>query len=223
VPLSQALKIHAIGQTFNMMSLCFYPTYPPSYRQRDIVGGVRHIGGFTLIEVMVSMVIMSVGLLGIFAMQSRALMDNQDAYLRTQAIALAYDMGDRIRANHDYWERTLLDPVAPNYVGMATLVGNAANSYHVCNAYDPGNDPNDPEAMPEACSDQDMAEYDVHYSQSTVASVLPGGALTIALAADTNAPLAGQVIQVTVSWTRVNAATAANLGAVTRFSLDVRL
>ena len=56
-------------------------------------------GGFTLIEVLVALVVMSVGLLGLAALQQNAVTFNRDAYLASQATLLAYDMADRIRGN----------------------------------------------------------------------------------------------------------------------------
>lgn len=57
--------------------------------------------GFSLLEVLVALVILSVGLLGLAALQARSLQFNQDAYVRTQATLLAYDIIDRMRANND--------------------------------------------------------------------------------------------------------------------------
>ena len=56
--------------------------------------------GFTLIEVLISMVILAIGLLGLAAMQAISLRDNQDAYYYQQATLLAYEMQDRIRGNN---------------------------------------------------------------------------------------------------------------------------
>jgi type IV pilus assembly protein PilV len=55
--------------------------------------------GFSLIEVLVALVVLSVGLLGLAALQTNAVGFNHDAYLRSQATILAYDIADRIRAN----------------------------------------------------------------------------------------------------------------------------
>lgn len=55
--------------------------------------------GFTLLEVLIAMVILSVGLLGLASLQARSLSTNQSAYLRSQANVLAYSIIDRIRAN----------------------------------------------------------------------------------------------------------------------------
>ncbi|MDD5214904.1 MAG: type IV pilus modification protein PilV [Methylococcales bacterium] len=57
--------------------------------------------GFTLIEVLISMVILAIGLLGLAAMQGISLRDNQDAYNYQQATLLAYEMQDRIKGNSD--------------------------------------------------------------------------------------------------------------------------
>jgi len=54
---------------------------------------------FTLVEVMVAMVIFSVGLLGLAGMQSLGMTSNQTAYLRTTAMQQAYNMADRMRIN----------------------------------------------------------------------------------------------------------------------------
>lgn len=55
--------------------------------------------GFTLIEVLVTIVVLSLGLLGLAMLQLESLKHNTDAYFRTQATMLAYDIMDRIRAN----------------------------------------------------------------------------------------------------------------------------
>ena len=55
--------------------------------------------GFTLIEVMVSVLVMSIGLLGLASLQATSLRFNNDSSAQTQAAYLASDMADRIRAN----------------------------------------------------------------------------------------------------------------------------
>jgi len=56
-------------------------------------------GGFTLIEVLVSALILSLGLVGVAGLQALSLRNNQSAYMRSQASALAYDLADRMRTN----------------------------------------------------------------------------------------------------------------------------
>jgi type IV pilus assembly protein PilV len=55
--------------------------------------------GMTLVEVLVTMVIISVGLLGVAALQMTSLKGTQESYVRSQAAMLAADMLDRMRAN----------------------------------------------------------------------------------------------------------------------------
>ena len=55
--------------------------------------------GFTLIEAMVAMLVLSIGLLGLAGLMASSMRNNQSAYHRTQATWLAYDALDRMRAN----------------------------------------------------------------------------------------------------------------------------
>jgi len=55
--------------------------------------------GFTLIEILIALVILSIGLLGVASLQMQGLRNNQSAYLRSQASMLVYDMADRMRVN----------------------------------------------------------------------------------------------------------------------------
>lgn len=58
-----------------------------------------HERGVGLIEVLVTLLILSTTLIALSALQTRSLQFNQGAYFRSQANMLAYDMLDRIRAN----------------------------------------------------------------------------------------------------------------------------
>jgi type IV pilus assembly protein PilV len=60
---------------------------------------IKNKSGFTLIEVLIAMLVLSVGLLGLAGIQARSLKNNVSAHNRAQAIQLAYDIADRIRAN----------------------------------------------------------------------------------------------------------------------------
>ncbi len=64
---------------------------PPSPRASSI--------GFSLIEVLVALVILSVGMLGVLTLQVKGLQFSQSARVSTNAILAASDMADRIRAN----------------------------------------------------------------------------------------------------------------------------
>lgn len=59
----------------------------------------RSQSGFSLIEVLVSALILAIGLVGVAGLQAMSLKNNQSAYMRSQASALAYDLADRMRTN----------------------------------------------------------------------------------------------------------------------------
>jgi type IV pilus assembly protein PilV len=60
----------------------------------------RHVqSGVSLIEVLISMLILGIGILGAAALQLNALKYTDSSTLNTQASFIAYDMMDRIRAN----------------------------------------------------------------------------------------------------------------------------
>jgi type IV pilus assembly protein PilV len=58
--------------------------------------------GFSLLELLVTLVVLSIGLLGIGLMQTTNLGLTKTAYSRTQAMLLASDIADRIRANENF-------------------------------------------------------------------------------------------------------------------------
>ena len=55
--------------------------------------------GFTLVEVLVALVVLSIGLLGMAKMVMVSSHSNDSAYLRSQATTLAYQAMDSMRAN----------------------------------------------------------------------------------------------------------------------------
>ncbi|HHH48248.1 MAG TPA: type IV pilus modification protein PilV [Gammaproteobacteria bacterium] len=59
----------------------------------------KRLAGFTLIEILIALVIFSIGLLGLAGMQLRGAEGTNTAYFRSQATLLANDMAERIHAN----------------------------------------------------------------------------------------------------------------------------
>lgn len=68
------------------------PIQPISARTRDQQG-------FSMVEVLVTLLVVSVGLLGMAALQTRSLSSTHTAALGSQATLLAGDISDRMRAN----------------------------------------------------------------------------------------------------------------------------
>ena len=65
---------------------------------RSLTRAPENCRAFTLIEVLVTVVILAVGLLGLAGMQAASMRNNHSAYLRSQAVQLSYDMADRVRS-----------------------------------------------------------------------------------------------------------------------------
>jgi type IV pilus assembly protein PilV len=115
--------------------------------------------GFTMLETLISILILSFGMLGIAGIYVAGVQNNKTASLRTLATQQAYDMADRMRAN--LGGLTVPLPAMPHY---HLPVGNLhASCYTAAN-----------------CSAQQMAEND-YYEWNDTANpnsnprVLPGG------------------------------------------------
>lgn len=85
--------------------------------------------GFSLIEVLVALLVLSIGLLGLAALQTTSLQYNSESYFRTQATFLAYDIIDRMRANnaavadggiYDVADSTAVSTLLANYESCKT-------------------------------------------------------------------------------------------------------
>lgn len=59
----------------------------------------RRARGFSLIEVLITILVFAIGMLGMAALQAVSMRSNQSANFRTQATALGYMIIDRMRAN----------------------------------------------------------------------------------------------------------------------------
>lgn len=63
------------------------------------IGHGSREGGFTLIEVLITLLVLAIGLLGLAAMNARMLNSQFEAYQRAHAMMLVEDMASRIRSN----------------------------------------------------------------------------------------------------------------------------
>lgn len=76
---------------------------------------MKKVSGFTLIEVLVTLVLTAVGILGMVAMQSRAIHQTQDAVQRNTAVMLVNELVDIMRVNaSEIFEHT--PPHVPMYM-----------------------------------------------------------------------------------------------------------
>ena len=113
------------------------------------------LAGFTLVEVLVALVVLSVGMLGIAGLYVITLQSGGTAIYRTQAVNLASDMADRIRAN-----RNAGAAYAAGASGALTCVGAGAVD----------------------CAPADMAADDLLQWNTELAATLPSGNGTVAVA-----------------------------------------
>lgn len=138
-------------------------------------------GGFTMIEVLVALLVLSIGMLGLAALQITALKFNQGAYQRTQAVYQVYDMIDRIRANSVGKTGGLYEDIA---LGMLPATP--------------------PDCAATSCTPAEMADYDIYQWNTSNALLLTGGGGAVCRgsfdAAGACVP-AGNVYHVLVVWT----------------------
>jgi len=111
-------------------------------------GPIKKQQGFTLVESMVSLVVLSVGMIGIAALYAQGLGAGRSALYRTQAVNLVADMADRIRANR---------------IALGAYAGPANN-----NGCDPENGGAD-------CTPGEMAAHDLFLWNQQVQQILPNG------------------------------------------------
>ena len=80
--------------------------------------------GFTMIEVLVTLVILMIGLLGIAGLMAQGQRASFEAYQRQQALAFANDMAERIKANRPGVDDTAVTTTYAAAVTLATPTGN---------------------------------------------------------------------------------------------------
>ena len=126
--------------------------------------GLSRSRGFTLLEILIALVILSIGLLGIAALQGVGLRSSHGAYLSSQAGLLAYDIADRIRANP----------------GMIALGGSITTAAGDCGVDASGMDLADADRIEWSCSVQTLLPQGSG-SVSRVASTAITGASTVTI------------------------------------------
>ena len=110
--------------------------------------------GFSLIEILVAVLIVSVGVLGVAGLQLVSLQNNTSAMFRTQAFQAGYEIADRMRVN----------PA----VDYAISIGDAAPVIPDCESAD--------------CTPLQMRNYDLGTWLNDLAANLPNGDGEIAVA-----------------------------------------
>jgi type IV pilus assembly protein PilV len=138
----------------------------------------RRQRGFSLVEVLIALVIMSVGMLGIAGLYVKSMQAGRTSMFRHNAVTLAGDVADRIRANP-----------------------RAANAYTAANGTD-----NNCILGGTDCTPAEMAANDILVWKDQAANSLPGGDVTIVLTPA--AGVVPPIYQVTISWNEPGVAQA---------------
>ncbi len=121
--------------------------------------GTRQQQGFSLVEVLIALIIMSVGMLGIAGLYVQSMQAGRTSMYRHHAVTLAGDVADRIRAN-------------PRAGAVYALAGADNN----CVAADTD------------CSEGEMAAHDIFVWDQQAAESLPNGTVTVAFDNGVNPP-----------------------------------
>lgn len=143
-----------------------------------MLGNIRNImrsnaAGFTLIEVLVAMVTVSVGLLGLAALQTLGMRYNYQSEQLSIATQLAYEMADRMRAN---------------------LVGVGQGNYNAFSAK-PLTDTGCNNTT--SCTPAQLASHDAFEWYTDIAAALPGCTASISGSGG------GSLFTITINWQEV--------------------
>ena len=112
---------------------------------------MKRTHGFTLIEIMITVLILGIGLLGLAGLQTKGLQYDHVAFMRSQAAIQVDDIIDRMRANVTEAQASTYD------VAFNSTPGSTAD----CSAT--------------TCTSATMGAYDLTNWKLTLAEVLPGG------------------------------------------------
>lgn len=93
--------------------------------------------GVSMIEVLVTIMIVTVGLLGAAGMQSRLQIAEIESYQRAQAIVLLQDMVDRVSANRKDTASYVTSALTPAYIGNSATAGTEVTFAWDCTASPP--------------------------------------------------------------------------------------
>lgn len=142
-----------------------------------MTGPARKSSGFSMVEALVALVVLGVGMLGIASLYVVTLRSSGSAISRMQAVNLASDLGDRIRAN-----RTAATAYVLN--GITADEEDEEDESAGCMGADRN------------CSPAQMAAHDLHLWQQQVLAALPSAQATVAVDTSTNP----NTYTITVSW-----------------------
>lgn len=151
--------------------------------------------GFTLLEVLVALLVISIGLLGIAGMQALAINNTSVARVQSLAALQAASLASAMQANEAFW--ALNGSLAATDVNGAVLSDATLNSQAV-------------DCSTAVCSPVQMAGWDVKQWGQDLANMLPGGSGRIICNNVVGAPI---TCTINVSWQEKTVGLNAGQGA----------
>jgi type IV pilus assembly protein PilV len=142
--------------------------------------------GYGLFESMVSILVVSIGFLGLANVQVNGLASSNSSLLRSQAVYLTYQMADRLRAN---------------------LPGVQAGAYNGLSGAG-----SDPGCVTSGCTSAQMAQNDYREWSEEISRLLPGGSAVVCVDStpddgepgDPQCDGTGNVFSIKIWWTEKN-------------------
>jgi type IV pilus assembly protein PilV len=163
-----------------------YLTGPPADPRRT---RLRRSAGFSLVEVMVALVVCSIGLLGLAKMESLALSSTSVAGYRALAAIEASSLASAMHANPGYWSGGVAPAtttITYNSSGALTISDTGLSAAATCLTAGTG-----------SCAPAAMAAYDVQNWAADLKAALPASLATINCST-TGFPV---TCTVTIQWT----------------------
>lgn len=114
--------------------------------------------GFTMIEVLISIILLSIGVLGMVGMQAWALRSNQQARFQGTAVQLSRDLGEMMRSN----------------TAIAGIQASASDPYLIDDSAAPASPAGTAACYNAACSTLDLATADAQDWYARAYNSLPG-------------------------------------------------
>lgn len=164
----------------------------------------RRERGFSLVEVMVALVVISVGLLGIAKMQALALSNTSGARIRALAALEAASLAASLQANRNYWGTLTVKTTASVQNGVVSAASDGTLSTAVVCTFGAAGS-----AAP--CNVRQMAAFDLQQWAVAMQQVMGLNANTAALVCN---PAAGNdpvSCMITINWTESQVGANANL------------
>jgi type IV pilus assembly protein PilV len=139
--------------------------------------------GFSLLEVLIAVLVLGIGLLGFAALQISSISTGEEGYFRSQALIIAQDLADRMRANRGYVNWDLRAHTrATGTVNPAldlNVYGQTGGTVYTCAAPPNPFCADNGGAPAQICNEQQMAAFDAYEVCLSAQNRLPGGQVRV--------------------------------------------